>query len=122
MSNSLDDLLAAARDRQAPWDAARSERVLSQALTTRATRARSKGTRYTVATACGAVLVLGFGIANGAGLAFTPAGHETTEPTQAAPLSAPMGVRPSAGQDDSQPPSASELAALARNDGGYGRD
>ncbi len=108
MSNSLDELLAAARDRQAPWDAARSERVLSQALTTRATRARSKATRYTVATACGAVLVLGFGIANGAN---GGRAQETSEPVSATHVSV-----------DSQPPSASELAALARNDGGYGRD
>ena len=122
MSSSLEDLLAAARERQSPWDASRSERVLLQALTTRAARARSKATRFTVATACGAMLVMGFGIANGAGLVFAPpasaSGPVHADATQE-PSDAPQYK---ADNIDSQPPSASELAALARNDGGYGRD
>jgi hypothetical protein len=116
-TRSLDDLLSAARDRQSPWDSARSERVLSRALTTRATRARNKARRFSVATACGAILLLGLGIR---GLASGPSASASTsaahaDVTQESNESTPYGT-------ESQPPSASELAALARNDGGYGRD
>ena len=114
--NSLDELLACARDRQSPWDAARSERVLSQALTTRATRARNKARRFSVATACGAILLLGFGIR---GLASSPSASASTSSNQA---DVTQESNDSSHGSESQPPSASELAALARNDGGYGRD
>ncbi len=129
---SLDALLAAARSRESPWDAERGERVLSNALTTRATRARNKVTRFTVASACGAVLLVGFGIANGAGLAFAPKASAQQGAHQVDRVSSRSDAtqESSDGREysadhntaENQPPSASELAALARNDGGYGRD
>jgi len=73
LDTSLDTCLAAARDRQSPWDAARSDRVLSQALATRATRARDKARRFSVAAACGKKKLLGFGLPKiGDALASTP--------------------------------------------------
>ena len=113
--NDLDDLLSAARDRKSPWDTARSERVLSQALVTRTTRARNKARRFSVATACGAILLLGFGIR---GLASSSSASASPSELHGATTSHADATQDS----DSQPPSASELAALARNDGGYGRD
>ena len=115
--SKLDSYVTAARDRQSPWDAARSERVLEQALTTRATRARKRATRFTVATACGAILVLGFGLR---GLvmergAFNAASAQTST---AQVTTGPNGTV----EESNEAPSPAELASLARNDGGYGRD
>lgn len=119
MSNSLDDLLTAARERTSPWDTARSERVLSQALVTRATRARNKARRFSVATACGAILLLGFGIR---GLASAAGSASANASPAAAHASQTSSTSQADVSQDQEAPSASELAALARNDGGYGRD
>jgi hypothetical protein len=117
--NDIDSLLHAARCRPNPWDAARQDRVLTKVLGTRATRARRKATRVTVAGVCGAILVLAFGL-------------------RAVALSSPSGANGSiesgarasrsAGVANAEPPQTTsieeieEIAALEHNDGGYGRD